>query len=475
MRDAVIAYYFGASVISDAFFVAFRIPNSFRRILGEGGFNAAFVPMYVRSVEEGRGPMFLGKVFPLYLAVSCGVTLLGSAGAGVIVPLIAPGIAGTPTGELAIFMARFLFLYLVLVGLTALLMGVLNAHGRFFVPAFSQAVFNGVFALTLILVADHFGYRALIAGVLVGGVLQVLVNVPSLLSAGVRVRLGPLWDSEVRTLVSRMIPSLAGFGVGQISILVDTFLASFVGTGTISYLYYAGRLYQLPFGVFSVGVANSLLTVLSGRGSDRRKDLTDALRIVITFMLPASAGLICLSESIVKVVYGRGSFTEEDVSKTSLVLSVYSLGLLFLSLQKVTSSYFFAKGDTWTPLRATLLTVLSEAALASLFLFVMGLGLPGLPLGTALSSIFGFSYLVLRIDRKPSPKPIVSTVLRSVTSTGLMVLFLEVTEDVISDPILQVLILVPSGAFLYFLLLLLMRDPLLLSLLKGLVEKVVKS
>ena len=474
-RDAVIAYYFGASFVSDAFFVAFRIPNSFRRLLGEGGFNPAFVPLYVKALEEGRGERFLGKVLPLYVAVASFIALAGSLGSDVIVPLIAPGVSGTPSGELAVFMARFLFLYLILVGLSALFMGVLNAHGRFFVPAFSQAVFNGVFALVLILLAESLGNEALIVGVLAGGLFQVLVNFPSLLSAKVKVKLSLSIDGEVRTLLSRIVPSLAGFGVGQVSIIVDTFLASFVGTGAISYLYYAGRLYQLPFGVFSVGVANSLLTVLSGKGSDKRRELTDAFRIVFLFMIPASAGLICLSESIVKVIYGRGSFTEEDVAKTSLVLSVYSFGLVFLSLQKVMSSYFFAKGDTRTPLKATLITLVSEASIASSLLFIAGAGLISIPVGTASSPILGFLYLLLKAESRPHMRPLASSLLKTSISAGVMVLFLETAKDFISDPLPEVLILVPSGAFLYFFLLLLLRDTLFLSLLKGFVEKLVKS
>ncbi len=474
LRDAAIAYYFGASHVSDAFFVAFRIPNSFRRLLGEGGFNAAFVPMYVKALEEGRGNVFLRKVFFLYVSVTGLVALAGSLSAEIIVSLIAPGIRNSPAGELAVFMAKFLFGYLFLISLTAFFMGVLNSHGKFFIPAFSQAVFNGVFLLVLLLVAHTLGYKALILGVLLGGFMQVLVNLPSLLSSGVKLGFLPEVDDEVRKLMKRLIPALAGFGVNQLSIFIDTFLASFLRTGAISYLYYANRLYQLPFGVFSVGIANSLLTLLSRSGADKKKNITDAYRLVILISLPASAGIITLSGSIVSAVYGRGNFSDQDVANTSLVLSLYSLGLIFFSLQKVTSSVFFSKGDTLTPLKANLLAVLSEGSMASFLLFVADLGLSGLPLATALSSLVGFGYLFLRLEVKPFLRPLAATLIRVVISVGIMVTFLFTFKGK-TGPVLEVLTLVPSGAFLYFLCLLFLRDPLTLRLFKGLVEKGVKS
>jgi putative peptidoglycan lipid II flippase len=475
LRDAAVAYYFGASQVSDAFFVAFRIPNSFRRILGEGGFNAAFVPMYVKALEERRGGEFLRKVFFFYLSVAGGVTLLGSLGSDLLIPLIAPGLRSTPTGELAVFMARFLFAYLFLIGLTAFFMGVLNAHGRFFVPAFSQAVFNGAFLLVLLLVAEFLGYKALILGVLAGGVLQVLVNLPSLLSSGVRLGFLVRVDGEVKTLAKRLVPALAGFGVSQMSIFIDTFLASFLRTGAISYLYYANRIYQLPFGMFSVGIANSLLALLPRRDTRRGESLTYAYRLVIILSLPSSVGLIVLSDSIVSAVYGRGSFTQSDVLSTSTVLSLYSLGLLFFSLQKVTTSSFFSKGDTVTPLKANLFSVLAEGLMASAFLFLLGLGLPGLPLATALSSLVGFGYLLIRLDARPHPGPVLSTLARSSLSTLVMVLFLLFLKGRLGGPLQEVLTLVPSGALLYFLCLLLLRDTLVLGLFEGFVKKLVKS
>ncbi len=471
VRDATVAYYFGASHISDAFFIAFRIPNSFRRLLGEGGFNAAFVPLYTKALERGEEREFLSKVLGLYLLANLAFTFLGVVLSEEIVSLIAPGIRDGETFSLAVFMARFLFLYLLLVGVNALFMGILNVRGRFFVPAFSQGVFNAVFVLVLLLFAEPYGYLSLIAGVLLGGLLQVLVNVPLLLKERVSLSLSLSLDEEVKTLLRRLIPALGGFGVNQLSLFIDTFLASFLRTGAISYLYYANRIYQLPFGVVSVGVANSLLSILSRRSVSRRRELTEALRLVFLLTLPASAGLFLLSEDIVMVVYRRGSFGDEDVFFSSGALSIYSLGLVLFSFQKVLSAVLFSEGDTKTPVKASLLTVLSEGVLASFFAFLLKMGVFGLPMGTALSSLVGFAYLISKVDVSPDWRSLLKSSLKGFLATTLMgalVFFLKRSE---LEPLMVVLTAVPLGALAYFLSLIALREELSLRLLKGFVEK----
>ncbi|EDP75753.1 murein biosynthesis integral membrane protein MurJ [Hydrogenivirga sp. 128-5-R1-1] len=471
LRDAGIAYYFGASHVSDAFFIAFRIPNSFRRLLGEGGFNAVFVPLYTKALEEDREREFLSKVFTFYIVSNALITLLGIILSEQIVSILAPGVRENETFELAVFMARFLFLYLLLVGLSAFFMGVLNVKGNFFIPAVSQGVFNFVFLLTLLLLADNYGYIALIAGVLVGGVFQVLINLPVLFKNKVSLSLFLKFDEDVRLLLRRLIPALGGFGVNQLSLFIDTFLASFLRTGAISYLYYANRLYQLPFGIVSVGVANSLLSVLSRKDSDKREQLTLAFRVLILLMVPASAGLFLLSEEIVRAVYHRGSFTEEDVHFSAGALSIYSLGLVFFSLQKSLSASFFSQGDTKTPVKASLLTVLSEGVAASLFAFGFGLGVLGLPMGTALSSLVGLSYLWRRSPEKPTFKPVVSTLWKVFTATLLMSVLVYVLKETGRSPVFIVITTIPLSVIVYFVSLYLLGEELTLRLGKRLVKK----
>jgi len=471
LRDAAIAYYFGATHVADAFFIAFRIPNSFRRLLGEGGFNAVFVPLYTKSIEEGREKEFLSKVFTFYLITNLLITLTGVLLSEYIVSLLAPGIRDDETFALAVFMARFLFLYLLLVGITAFFMGVLNVRGNFFIPAVSQAVFNFFFLIVLLLIADSYGHLALIAGVLTGGVFQVLINLPFILRERVPLSVRLKFDEDVKLLLRRLLPALGGFGVNQLSLFIDTFLASFLRTGAISYLYYANRLYQLPFGVVSVGVANSLLSILSRKDSDREGQVTLAFRVLILLMVPASAGLFLLSEEIVRVVYHRGSFTSEDVKFSAGALSIYSFGLLFFSLQKSLSAFFFSQGDTKTPVKASLITVLSEGVAASFLAFVIGLGVFGLPMGTALSSLVGLAYLWKRSSVKPSLRPVSSTLWRVFVATLLMGVYLYILKGTGLSPVVTVLISVSSSVAIYFLVLYLLREDLTLRLGKRLVEK----
>lgn len=471
LRDATIAYFFGASHISDAFFVAFRIPNTFRRLFGEGGFNAVFIPLYTKAIEEGREKDFLKKVLGFYIVSNLSATLLGILLSEYIVSLIAPGLRNRETFSLAVFMARFLFLYLFLIGLSAFFMGIMNVKGKFFIPAVSQAVFNAFFLAVLLISAERFGYVALIVGVLTGGIAQILIYLPYLFKDRVSLWISLKFDDEVKTLLKRLLPALGGFGVGQLSVFIDTFLASFLRTGAISYLYYANRIYQLPFGVISVGVANSLLSLLSKRGIDRGRELTNAFRLIAILTVPASAGLFLLSEEIVRVVYYRGSFTETDVFYSSKAISLYSLGLFFFSLQKTLSSSFFSRGDTRTPVKASLLTVLSEGAFASILAFVIDLGVLGLPAGTSLSSLTGLIYLLIRTKDRPIWSTFMKTLLKVSIGTGVMALFILLLKVLNIGHTTTLMVAIPVGASLYLLSLVILKEDLTLSLGKGFVKK----
>ncbi len=305
LRDALIAYYFGVSQITDAFFVAFRLPNTFRRLFGEGGFNAAFVPIFAQRLKEGTEKAFLNSTFTYYTLFNLTVTLIGIVFAEWIIRLIAPGIAQKSYFELAVFMARFLFSYLFFVGLSAFFMGVLNTRGVFFVPAFAQAVFNVVMSLCIALTAHSLGYMALVLGVVFGGFAQLIFHLPVLISKGLLPRVSFERDKDLLLLLKRLLPALMGFGVAQLSFFIDTFLASFLALGSISYLYYANRIFQLPLGALSVGMANSLLSVLA-RGQDPKKNITLAFNFITLLALPATGGCPAIRKG--KVFRGRHSY-----------------------------------------------------------------------------------------------------------------------------------------------------------------------
>ncbi len=473
VRDAFIAYYFGVSYITDAFFIAFRLPNTFRRLLGEGGFNAAFVPIYARDIKSGREREFLSSSFTYYSLLNLLITFLGIVFAEYIVSLIAPGIRNKPHFELTVFMSRWLFTYLFFVGLSSFFMAVLNTKGVFFVPAFAQAVFNIVFSGVLAFSVGWLGFYSLIAGVILGGIAQALFNIPSLIKTGVRFGLSLRIYPELKLLVKRLLPSLLGFGVAQLSFFIDTFLASFLTLGSISYLYYANRILQLPLGAVSVGIANSLLSTLS-RGEDVKVNIRLAFRFVLIISLPASIGLIVLSEPIIALLYGRGRFSESDVYVASTVLGAYALGLTFFSLQKVLSSVFFAKGDTKTPVKASLIAIVSEGISGSFYAFTLKMGVVGLALGTSTSSLVGFAYLLLKArDEAVSVEELLKLLSKPLLASAIMSLVVILLRELMINP-LYTLVIIPLAMVVYFLSLLTLKEPLslvLLGRLKGFVKQ----
>ncbi len=470
IRDALIAYHFGVSHITDAFFIAFRLPNTFRRLLGEGGFNAAFVPIFAKRLREGTEKPFLNSTFTYYTLFNLFITLLGIFFADWIIKILAPGIVKREYFELAVFMARFLFSYLFFVGLSAFFMAVLNTKGVFFIPAFAQAVFNMVFALCMVLTAQSLGYIALIMGVILGGLAQLFFHLPSVIKNNVLPKVSFQKDEDLSLLLKRLLPATMGFGVAQLSFFVDTFLASFLALGAVSYLYYANRVFQLPLGALSVGMANSLLSLLS-RGEDQRENITLAFRFVTLLALPATGGLMVLSHQIIALLYGRGKFSLEDIHVAGKVLAVYSLGLLFFSLQKVLSSVFFAKGDTKTPVLSSFIGVLVEGVLGFIFAFYLKLGVVGLALGTASSSLASLLFLIyLWKEKRFKKREYAETFIKSLIGTLLMCLILISFDPQPYD----LIYLIPLSMIIYWLSLLLLRERLALlslSLFKSFVKK----
>ncbi|ADC89168.1 integral membrane protein MviN [Thermocrinis albus DSM 14484] len=468
VRDAVIAYHFGASYVTDAFFVAFRLPNTFRRLLGEGGFNAAFIPVYAREIKEGRERDFLSSTFTYFTLISFVITLLGVVFSEVILSVLSPGLRHRPYFDLAVFMARWLFLYFLAVSLSSFFMAVLNTRGVFFVPAFAQAVFNIVSSFILAFATHLWGYYTLIVSTLVAGLAQVLFHLPSLLSQKVPLGVSFHLDKDVILLVKRLLPATAGFGVAQLSMFVDTFLASFLHQGSISYLYYANRIFQLPLGVVSVGVANSLLSVLS-RGGHIKNNTTLAVSVILGLSLPSAVGLLLLAEPIVSLLYGRGRFSSQDVIVASHVLMAYSLGLVFFSVQKAISSVFFARGDTKTPVMASLLAVMSEGIFGYLYAFHLKLGVVGLALGNATSSLFAIGYLLAKDHTMIHWKTLAGVVIRCGVASAVMGYVAHTLAKNLPHPAL--VFVIPFCAFLYMVLVLLLFPEILRSLRKRFVEK----
>ena len=427
VRDVVYARLFGASLVMDAFFVAFRIPNIFRRFFAEGSFSQAFVPVFAEydhtrdhnQVRElvSRTAGTLGVMLSVLAAV-------GALAAPVFIGVFAPGFATNTTGDdagrfvLAVDMLRWTFPYLLFVSLAALAGGVLNTYHRFVAAAFSPVLLNVVLIIFAVWVAPLYTRpgMALAAGVFAAGVVQLACMLPSL----ARIRLLPLpkwgWRHPgVRKILRLMVPGLFGSSVAQISILLDTLIASFLVTGSISWLYYSDRIMEFPLGIFGIALATVLLPNLSRNHAtqavdDFGKTLDWALRLVVLIVTPATLGLILLSGPLLATLFYGGQFSVRDVDQSSFSLVAYSAGLMGFTMVKVLAPGYYARQDTATPVRVGLIALGSTMILNVLLVVpwaLAGWQAPhaGLALTTSLGSFINSGLLYRGLRRAGVLKP----------------------------------------------------------------------
>jgi putative peptidoglycan lipid II flippase len=372
VRDMVYARLFGAGVLMDAFFVAFKIPNIFRRWSAEGAFSQAFVPVFAdydqnRTREDVRG--LVDQVSGTLGVILLGFTVVGILAAPVLILVFAPGFAAeaadTDRFTLAVDMLRLTFPYLFFISMAALAGGILNTYHRFGVPAFSPVLLNVVMIVFAAFVAPYYERpgMALAAGVFAAGVVQLAFMVPYLRK--IRMLPRPRWGpahAGVRRIMGLMVPAIFGSSVAQISILLDTLIASFLVTGSISWLYYSDRLMEFPLGVFGIALATVILPNLSRQHAAASREefaatLDWSVRFVILISAPASLGLVLLAGPVMTTIFYGGEFGEADVHMASLSLMAYAAGLVALTLVKVLAPGFFARQDTRTPVRVGLIAL----------------------------------------------------------------------------------------------------------------------
>ena len=369
VRDFVIARAFGAGLATDAFFVAFRIPNLLRRLFAEGAFSQAFVPVLAehknrQSADETRR-LIDGVATTLFLALVV-TAALGVAVSPVIVYLSAPGFAHDPAKfELTVLMLRICFPYIAFISLVALAAGILNTWNRFAVPAITPAFLNIAFIAAAVLFADHFHppIVALAWAVFAGGLLQLAFQVPFL----VRLGLLPRWRLDlshpgVRRVLKIMGPATFGVSVAQISLLLNTIFASFLPSGSVSWLYYADRLMELPAGMLGVALGTILLPSLSKYHADANREeyarlLDWGLRMTIVLAVPAAAALAVIAMPLVASLFHYGRFGAEDAWMTCRALIAYSIGLIGMILVKILAPGFYARQDVRTPVKIGILTL----------------------------------------------------------------------------------------------------------------------
>ncbi|HEV8307857.1 MAG TPA: murein biosynthesis integral membrane protein MurJ [Methylomirabilota bacterium] len=416
LRDLVVAQAFGAGPATDAFFVAFRLPNLLRRLVGEGALSSAFIPVFTEYLTTRPR----GELERMYRAVAGGMvvvlatlTLLGVLGAPLLVRVMAPGFFADPAvGALTVRLTRVMFPYLFFVGLGALAMGMLQVHRHFLLPALAPVMLNLSIIGAVFGVAPHlrepvFG---LAIGVLVGGAGQLLIQLPALARRGLLVT--PTADVRhpaVARIVRLMAPVAVGQSASQLNILVDTIIASFLVGGSVSYLYYADRLVEFPLGVFGIAIATAVLPTLSeqaatGNREALRSTLSFALRLAAFITLPAAVGLFVLRVPLVRVLYQRGYFGPEETAGTAWALGFYTVGLVGFASAKIGAQAFYALGDTRTPVKVAIGAMVMNSLLAIGLAFPLRHG--GLALATSCSAMANALALAWLLRRRLGAGPV---------------------------------------------------------------------
>lgn len=364
LRDSFMAQAIGVGPVSDAFYVAFKIPNFLRRLFAEGAFSQSFVPV-ISEYRTQRGQNEVRELVAGVAGTLGGVLLLVSAVGVIAAPVtiylfaLKWGLAGGSQFDLAVRMLRWTFPYLFFISLVSLFSGVLNSYGRFFIPAFTQVVMNIVLVAAAVMFASHAANPGLVLaiGVFVAGALQLLFQLPSVARLGLLSL--PRWRPRlegVRRVARLMLPGIVGSSMAQISLLLDTQIATALVTGSVSWLYFADRLMEFPLGVFSIALATVILPGLSAHHASKSArqfsgTLDWALRLVLLLASPAAVGMLCFAGPMTAMIFGYRHFTPDDVQKTAYALMAYSWGLLGFSFVKVLVPGYYARQNTRRPVR----------------------------------------------------------------------------------------------------------------------------
>ncbi|HJT51217.1 MAG TPA: murein biosynthesis integral membrane protein MurJ [Nitrosospira sp.] len=419
LRDVLIARIFGAGIETDAFFVAFRIPNLLRRLFAEGAFSQAFVPILAeyknrRPVEETRE--LVNHVATLLSIALFFVTLVGIIAAPLVIYISAPGFAASPDKfDLTVELLRITFPYILFISLVALAGGILNTWGKFSIPALTPALLNLSFIGCTLWLAPLMEPPALALAwaVFVGGVLQLAFQVPFLMRIKLLPRLRLRFksrDSGAWRVLKQMGPAVFGVSIAQISLLINTIFASFLITGSVSWLYYADRLMEFPAGLLGVALGTILLPSLSRHHADNSTEeysrlLDWGLRLTMLLTLPAALALALLATPLIATLFHHGEFSPNDVWMTRNALVAYSLGLLGMILVKVLAPGFYARQNIKTPVKIALITLVATQLMN--LAFIIPLRHAGLALAIGLGACVnaGLLYYKLRSHRIYQPQP----------------------------------------------------------------------
>jgi len=444
LRDILIAIFLGASIFADAFFVAFRIPNTFRRLFAEGTFNAAFIPSYVseKTKNQKRGKKFADEVLGILILILFFIILLVEIFTPYLVYLIAPGfLDNSEKFNLAVEFTRITFPFLLFVSISSFFSGILNSNNRFAAAAAAPIILNIVLILSL-LISYFFNLdfaKQLSYGVTLAGIIQLLFLIfftkkyykPSI---EFKTRL----SSKVKFFFKKLLPSILSSGVTQINILVGTIIASFEASA-VSYLYYADRIYQINLAIAGIAVGTVSLPVLSQ--AFKKKNIlkisniqSRSIELSLLLSIPASLGLILASEEIVNALFGYGSFTIENINMTAAALKYFGYGIPAFALIKILSNFFFARNNTKIPFYISTFIVLLNILISITFFSKIGFII--IPIATSISTWIGVViYMYLLNDKNflllknYLPKNILKIILSTILMSFLLTFALDYYAD----------------------------------------------
>ncbi len=419
VRDMLIARIFGAGMATDAFFVAFRLPNLLRRLFAEGAFSQAFVPIFgeyknKRGHDETR--LLVDHVVSLLAVILFVVTLIGIIAAPLIIYLTAPGFVGNHDKfELTVQLLRITAPYIFFISLVAVAAGILNTYGKFWVPAFTPVLLNICFIAAALWAAPYFRQPIMALGwaTFASGVVQLAFQVPFLK----KIDMLPKWrfslkDAGVWRIVRQMGPAVFGVSISQLSLIINTIFATLLAAGSVSWLYYADRLMEFPSGMLGAALGTILLPSLSKHYADDNPDeyskLMDwGLRLTFMLALPAALALGMIGVPLIATLFQHGAFGAHDVLMTRNALAGYAVGLIGIILVKILAPGFYARQDIRTPVKIGIATLLATQAMNLLFVFGLHLHHAGLALaiglGSCANSAILFYFLRKRGIYRPEP------------------------------------------------------------------------
>jgi len=408
-REMLMSRILGAGIYTDAFYVAFRLPNTFRRLFGEGAFSAGFVPLYSQRLQSGgdaEAKTFSEEVLAVFLPTLILFTVIFE----LIMPLFIWAITGWHGDQLAFgtFLTRITFPYLLLISLVSLFSGILNSISRFTAAAFAPALLNLAMLSALIIFHKGGAYSAtaVSAGVTVGGILQLALLLAACKRAGIVLKVRkPKLTPGVRQFIRVVLPATLGAGVYQVSVFIDTFFLARIGTGAVSWFNYADRLNQLPLGVIGAAIGTAILPQVSrhvdiGETDEAARVQGQAAELAMLLCLPAALALAVTALPLVSAIFEAGRFTASDARNTALTLSLIALGLPAYVLVKVLTPGFYARRDTATPVKVAIAVLVVNVILNFVLIWGLGLGIGGLAAAVAISSWLNCTILYVLLYRR---------------------------------------------------------------------------